>query len=54
MTVLHSTHVSKEKEQLMVYISVREKQFLVPAHMGWMEMEGNMDLFLASYRNENI
>lgn len=36
-----------------VYIRQGET-VLVPAHMGWMEMEGNMDLFLASYRNENI
>ena len=27
---------------------------LVPAHMGWMYFEGNMDLFLASYRNEKV
>lgn len=26
---------------------------LVPAHTGWLEFQGNMDLFLASYRNEN-
>lgn len=26
---------------------------LVPAGMGWVRLEGNMDLFLASYRNEN-
>lgn len=25
---------------------------LVPDHMGWIELKGNMDLFLASYRNE--
>ena len=27
---------------------------LVPANMGWMEFEGGMDLFLASYRNEKV
>lgn len=26
---------------------------LVPCHMGWITLEGNMDLFLAGYRNEN-
>lgn len=27
---------------------------LVPCHMGWMHFEGDMDLFLASYRNEKV
>ena len=36
-------------------VSIRQGEtILVPTHMGWMQMEGNMDLFLASYRNENI
>lgn len=26
---------------------------LVPNHMGWLTFTGKMDLFLASYRNEN-
>ena len=36
-------------------VSIRQGEtILVAAHMGWMNMEGNMDLFLASYRNENV
>lgn len=27
---------------------------LVPDHMGWVEIRGNVDLFLASYRNEKV
>ncbi|MBB5185578.1 mannose-6-phosphate isomerase class I [Faecalicoccus acidiformans] len=34
-------------------ISIRKGEtVLVPSHMGWMHFNGNMDLFLASYRNE--
>ncbi len=34
-------------------ISIRQGEtILVPCHMGWMQFEGKMDLFLASYRNE--
>lgn len=34
-------------------ISMRQGEtVLVPDHMGWIEIEGNIDLFLASYRNE--
>ena len=36
-------------------ISIRQGEtILVPANMGWMHFEGKMDLFLASYRNENV
>lgn len=36
-------------------ISIRQGEtVLVPACMGWMYFKGNMDLFLASYRNENV
>lgn len=34
-------------------IPVRQGEtVLVPCHSGWLELEGEMDLFLASYRNE--
>lgn len=34
-------------------IPIRQGEtILVPAHTGWLELEGEMDLFLASYRNE--
>lgn len=34
-------------------VSIRQGEtVLVPDHMGWLKIEGNMDLFLASYRNE--
>lgn len=36
-------------------IPIRQGEtILVPADMGWMHFEGKMDLFLASYRNENV
>ena len=36
-------------------IPIRQGEtILVPAEMGWMYFEGKMDLFLASYRNENV
>ena len=35
-------------------VSIRKGEtILVPDGYGWLELEGNMDLFLASYRNEN-
>lgn len=34
-------------------VAIRQGEtILVPDHMGWIEIEGNIDLFLASYRNE--
>lgn len=36
-------------------ISIRQGEtVLVPCHMGWVQFEGCMDLFLASYRNEEV
>lgn len=36
-------------------VSVRQGEtILVPEGMGWLTFEGDMDLFLASYRNENV
>lgn len=36
-------------------VPVRQGEtLLVPKGMGWVELEGDMDLFLASYRNEKI
>lgn len=35
-------------------IAIRQGEtVLVPCDMGWIELEGNMDLFMASYRNEH-
>ena len=36
-------------------IKVRQGDtFLVPDRMGWINIEGDLDLFLASYRNKNV
>lgn len=36
-------------------VSIRQGEtVLVPRQMGWMQLEGNMDLFVASYRNERV